>query len=113
MLKLAPVMLPAMIETPAVPRFDSVIPIDVLAPTGKLPKLTLEGLALSAPSIPLPFRGMDSEPSVALELIVIVPELVPVAVGANVTEKFAVSPATMICPELIPLALKLEPVVLT
>jgi len=113
MLKPVPVMLLPVIETGAVPGFDSVTPMDALAPTSKLPKLTLEGFALRAPCVPVPVSGIDSEGFVAVDAIVMPPEIVPVAVGANVTEKFAVPPAAICCPALIPLVLKTEFVALT
>jgi hypothetical protein len=81
-------------------------------PKGTLPKFRLEGLALSAPAIPVPLSRMDSAPLVALELMVRLPETVPGAAGAKLTEKFAVPPAAIVSPALIPLTLKPEPVVL-
>ena len=106
-------MLLPVIDTAAVPGFDSVTPIDALAPMSKFPKLTLDGLALRAPCVPVPLNVMDIEPFVAVDVIVMLPGTVPVAVGANETVKFAVPPAAICCPVLSPLVLKPEPVVLT
>ena len=113
MLKPAPVMLAAVIDTAAFPRFDNVTPTDALVPILRFPNCRLEGLALRVPSVPVPLSGMDKELFVAVELILIFPATVPVVAGANVTEKLAVSPAVITCPALIPVALKPEPVVLS
>ena len=113
MLKPVPVMLLPVIETAAVPVLESVTVTGVLPPTVTLPKLTLDGLALSPPSVPVPLRGMDSDPFVAVDVIVMLPDDVPVAVGANAAEKVAVAPAAIVWFALSPLVLKLDPVVLT
>jgi hypothetical protein len=68
---------------------------------------------VSAPSVPVPLRAMDNASFVVLELIVTLPETVPVASGAKVTEKFAVPPAAIVWPAPIPPELKPEPVVAT
>ena len=113
MLKPVPVMLLPVMETADVPVFDSVTPIDAVAPTSKFPKLALAGLALNEPCVPVPLRGIDSEGFVAFDVMVMLLDTAPVAVGANVTEKFAVAPAAICCPELITLVLNPDPVVLT
>lgn len=91
----APLMLLAVIEIEAVPVFVNVTPIDASKPTAKFPKATLEGVATKSPCVPVPLSVMDSEPFVAVEVIVTFPAIVPVAVGANETEKFAVPPAAI------------------
>jgi len=113
MVNAAPVMLLPVIEIDAVPVFVSVTPIDALRPTAKFPKPTLDGLALRVPCVPVPLSGIDSVPFVAVDVIVMLPETVPIADGVNVAEKFAVPPAAICCPGLIPLVLKTEFVVLT
>jgi len=83
MLKPVPVMLLAVMETAAVPGFVTVIPIDALAPIGKLPKLALEGLALSAPPAPVPLREIPSGEFDASLMTVSVAVSLPSPSGAN------------------------------
>ena len=90
-----------------------VIVCELLLPTVMVPKLTLAGLALSAPCVPIPLSGIETVPLVAVDVIVMLPDTVPVAVGTNETAKFAVAPAAIVCPVLSPVALKPDPVVLT
>ena len=113
MLKPVPVMLLAVMETAALPILESVTVTGALPPTVTLPKLTLEGLALSPPSVPVPLRGIDSDPLLAVDVIVILPDDVPVAVGANTAEKLAVAPAAIAWFALSPVVLKPVPDVLT
>jgi hypothetical protein len=114
MLKPVPVILLPVMETAAVPVLESVTVVaELLLPTTTFPKLMLEGLALSAPCVPVPLRAIVSVPFVAVDVIVIVPDAVPVAVGVKATEKLAVAPAAIVCPGLSPLALKPVPVALT
>jgi len=113
MLKPVPVMLLPLIETAAVPVLDSVTVTGALPPTVTLPKLTLGGLALSPPSVPVPLRGMDRDPFVAVDVIVMLPDDDPVAVGANTAEKLAVAPAVIVWFALSAVVLKPVPVVLT
>ena len=90
MRKPLPVMLLPVIETGAVPRLDTVTPIDALPPTGKLPKLTLEGLTPSTPCVPVPLRAMVSGELGALLVIATLPVVIAAVVGAKVTLKEAV-----------------------
>ena len=83
MLKPVPDTLPEAITTLAVPVFVKVIAMESLAPVTRLPKLMLGGLALSLPCVPMPLSGIVTVGSVALLLIVMVPEALPVAVGVN------------------------------
>jgi len=83
MRKPLPVMLLPVIETGAVPRLDTVTPIDALPPTGKLPKLTLEGLTPSTPCVPVPLRAMVSGESDASLTKISVAVSLPSDVGAN------------------------------
>ena len=83
MLKPVPVMLLPSMETAAVPRFATVIPIEALAPTGKFPKLAFEGLALSAPCVPVPLRAIArGEFDASLKKVSVAVSLPP-DVGAN------------------------------
>ena len=114
MLNPVPAMLLPEIETAAVPVLESVTVVGaLLLPTATLPKLTLAGLALSAPCVPVPLTGIERVPFVAVDVIVMLPDAVPVAVGANAVEKLAVAPAAIVWLALSPLALKPDPVVLT
>ena len=113
MVRPAPVMLLPVMETAAVPVLESVTATAALLPTARLPKLMLAGLALSAPCVPIPLSGIETVPFVAVDVIVMLPDTVPVAVGTKEAEKFAVAPAVIVCPVLSPVALKPDPVVLT
>ena len=113
MLKPVPVMLLPEIETAAVPEFEIVTAIDALEPISKVPKFTLDGLALSPPCVPVPLSGMDSEPFVALDVIIMLPDTAPAAVGENVVEKLAIEPAGICWPALMPLVLNPEPAAVT
>jgi hypothetical protein len=107
-----PVMLCAVIETAAVPVFESVTGTDPLELTTKAPKLMLGGVAVSAPWVPVPLSEMMSVGFVAVEVIVIVPGTVPVVVGANVPVNVAVAPAAIVWFGAKPLVLYPVPVVL-
>ena len=113
MLKPVPVIPLPEIETAAVPVLESVTATAALLPTARLPKLMLAGLALSAPCVPIPLSGIETVPLVAVDVIVMLPDTVPVAVGTNETAKFAVAPAAIVCSVLSPVALNPDPVVLT
>lgn len=79
-------------------------------PTTTLPKFTLDGLAVNAPSAtPLPLSGIVSvgfEPS---EVIVRSPVALPVAPAANFTLKLAVCPGPKVVGSAKPLRLKPAP----
>jgi hypothetical protein len=83
MLKPVPEALAAEIVTPAVPEFVRVTDTEPLLPMRRLPKLTLEGLAMSWPCVPVPLRATVMVGLVALLVIVMLPEAFPAAVGEN------------------------------
>ncbi len=112
-LKPVPVTLLAEIDRLAVPEFVSVTATDAVLPSRTLPKLMLEGLAASEACVPVPVNEMVRLGLVAVDVIVMLPEAVPVPVGAKAAVSDAVAPAAIVCPALIPLALKPDPVVLT
>ena len=87
--KLVPETLAAETDTAAVPEFVSVTFVEPLLPTRTLPKLTLAGLAESAPCVPVPLRAMERVGSDAFVEIVMLPEALPAAVGAKVAVKDA------------------------
>lgn len=109
--KPVPVMLSAVMDTLAVPEFVSVTATVDVFPTGRFPKLMLAGFGVSVPCVPVPFSGIVSGEFVAVDVIAILPETAPVAVGANAAVKDAFAPAAIVCPTLIPLALNPDPVV--
>jgi hypothetical protein len=92
MLNPVPEALPAEIVTLAVPVFVNVTGIEALAPARMLPKFTLAGLADSFPCAPVPLKAIESVESVALLVIVIVPEEFPAAVGVKRVTKPVFSP---------------------
>jgi hypothetical protein len=113
MVKPVPLMLLPEIETAAVPLLESVTDADELPFTATPPKLMFDGFALSSPRTPVPPRGIDSVPFVAVDVIVMLPESAVAAVGANEAEKLAVPPAAMVWLALIPLMLNPDPDVAT
>ena len=88
MLKPAPVTLPPVMDTAVVPVLESVTVVgELLLPTTTFPKLMLEGLALSAPSVPVPLKAIvRGEPGVLL-VIDMLPVVLVAVVGVNVTVK--------------------------
>jgi hypothetical protein len=100
-----PVMLWAVIETGAVPLFDRVTGTEPLAPTTTPPKGMLEGVAVSAPLVPVPLSGMFNVVFVADEVISMFPGSAPVVVGANVAVNDAVAPAAICWVAVNPLVL--------
>ena len=110
-LKPVPEALAAEIVTLAVPEFVNVIGTDPLAPTSRLPKFTLAGLAESAPCVPVPVRAtVGSDALLAIEML---PVSTPVAVGSNTAVKFADWPALNVIGVAIPVKLNPVPVALT
>jgi hypothetical protein len=109
MLNPAPLALAPLIERLAVPEFVSVTFTVAVFPTKTPPKLMLEGFALSVACVPVPLNEITSGEFVAVELIVMLPETVPAALGANAAVRVAVAPAAIVCPPLIPLELKPAP----
>lgn len=108
-----PEALAAETETDAVPVFVSVTEVDFVLPTRTLPKLTLDGLAERAPCVPVPLSAMETVGFDALDEIVMLPDWLPVVVGAKVAVKEAWAPAAIVWPALIPVVLKPAPDVLT
>jgi hypothetical protein len=110
MLNPAPEVLAALIFKFDPPEFVSVSVLLRLVPTSTLPKFTLEGLAVNAPSAtPLPLSGIVSvgfEPS---EVIVMSPVALPVAPAANFTLKLTLCPAFSVTGSASPLRLKPAP----
>ena len=89
MLNPVPDALPCEIVMLAVPEFVKVTFTDPLAPTSKLPKLMLDGFAPRFPCMPVPVSGIVTVESVALLVIVMLPEAIPAVVGANCAVKLA------------------------
>ena len=83
MLKPVPVALAAEIVTLAVPEFVKVMTWEPLLPTRTLPKLTLEGFAESVACVPVPLNEIMAGDPGALLVIEMLPEALPVVVGAN------------------------------
>ena len=113
MLNPVPLMLPPEIEMAALPVLDKVTEAELLLFKATFPKLMLDGLALSAPWVPVPIRGIESVGFVAVEVIVMLPEAWLADAGRNEAEKLAVLPAPIVWPALIPLVLNPEPDVVT
>jgi hypothetical protein len=83
MVKPAPEIESAVIETAAVPVFDSVTGMTLLLPTRTLPKLTLSGFAVKLPCMPVPASAIVSGVFGALLITLRLPDAEPAAVGAN------------------------------
>jgi len=113
MLKPVPEAEAAEMVTLAVPEFVSVTDCEPLVPTGTLPKFTLVGFAESPPRVPVPLRGIESVASVALLVIEMLPDALPVAVGANCAVKFTFRPAPMVTGAVMPVMLNPVPLALT
>ena len=97
MLNPANVMLLPVMETAAFPVLESVTVVgELVLPAATLPKLTLEGLALSVPCVPVPLRAIVAGDPGALLVIEILPEALPADVGANATVNARFAPALML-----------------
>jgi hypothetical protein len=93
MLKPVPVMLLPVMEIAAVPVLERVTVVGaLLLPTATLPKSTLAGLALSAPSVPVPLRAMVRGEPGALLVIDTLPLALAAVVGVKVTVNETVWP---------------------
>jgi hypothetical protein len=93
MLKPAPVTLPPVMDTAVVPVLESVTVVgELLLPTTTFPKLMLEGLALSAPCVPVPLRAIVRGEPGALLVIDTLPVVLVAVVGVKVTVNEAVWP---------------------
>ena len=109
MVKPVPVMVVAVIETGAVPELVKVTGTVAELPTRTFPKGMLAGLALRVPWVPVPLSEMEIVGSVALVVMVMIPDAGPAAVGANFADRDAVPPAAMVCPGVIPVTVKPGP----
>jgi hypothetical protein len=107
MLYPVPVADPPEIATLVVPPFVSVMDAVALLPTSKGPKFTLDGLALRLACVPVPLNAIVIVGFVALLVIVIVPEALPAAAGANCAVNDVLWPAFSV---MGPSALILKPV---
>lgn len=110
-LKPEPVAETAEIVTLAVPEFVKVTGTDPLLPTKRLPKLMLEGFAVKEPCVPVPVNATLGSDDALVTLIL--PESLPVAVGAKTAEKVVLWPALRVSGVVMPLTLKPVPVALT
>jgi hypothetical protein len=111
MLNAAPEALAWEIESALVPEFVKVMDAVALLPTDKPPKFTLDGLALRLPCVPVPIIAIVIVGFVALLLIVIEPDALPVEAGANCAVNDALWPAFRVI-GLSPLILKPVPAAL-
>jgi hypothetical protein len=103
----------AEIVTLADPEFVNVTGVDPVVPRRTLPKFTLVGLAERPPSVPVPLSGMDSVASDALLVIAMLPDALPLAVGANCAVKFTFRPAPIVTGAVRPVMLNPVPLVVT
>jgi hypothetical protein len=92
----------------AVPEFFSVIVCEPLLPTFTDPKFTVEGVAPSWPSMPVPDSAIAAGEPGALLTIETLPVAAPAVVGANTAENEPLLPALMLNGKLA--ALTLNPV---
>lgn len=97
------------IVTLAVPVFVTVMDWVPLLPTATDPKLTLEGLALSWPSVPVPDNAIDAGDPGALLTIEMPPVAAPATVGVKIAENDALLPALIVIGMLAPLMLNPVP----
>ncbi len=108
MLKPVPEVLAAEMVTLAVPELLNVKVCVPLPPTSTLPKLKLEGLAVSVPCTPVPLNAIAAGDPGALLLMEMLPEVLPVDAGKNCTVKEILEPALIVCGKFNPV--KLNPV---
>ena len=109
MLKPVPEALAAERVTLAVPELVNVTVCDPLLPTRTFPKLTLAGLAVSCPCVPVPLRAIVRVGLDASLVSVMLPEAFPAAAGANCAVKVVLCPAARVSGVASPLALKPVP----
>ena len=112
MLNPAPDALPCETEMLAVPELVNVTFTEPLEPTSKLPKLMLDGFAARLPCTPVPVSGIETVESLALLVIVMLPEAIPAVVGANCAVKLALWLAASVNGAEIPSAVKPLPAAL-
>ena len=113
MLNPIPDALPCEIVTLAVPEFVKLMVTDPLAPTSRLPKLMLDGFAVRLPCTPVPVSGIEIVGSLALLVIVMLPEAVPAVVGANCATKLVLWLAASVNGVESPTAVKPPPLAAT
>lgn len=89
--------------------FVNVKVCDFVCPSTTLPKAKLEGVMLSPGCAPVPVREIVTGEWKASVLIVIVPDTLPAAVGANTALRVAVAPAFKIKGAVMPFTLKPVP----
>jgi hypothetical protein len=83
-------------------------------PVCTLPKLTVDGLAVSAPGVvPLPESAIAREAFDALLLTLTPPVTAPLVCGANAIVKLVLCPAARVSGKVIPLTVNPEPVAVT
>lgn len=80
----------------AFPPFVKVTVCELLFPVITLPKLTLVGLGVSCGCMPVPLNVMLAGEPGALLVIDIVPEALPLVVGANFAVKEVLPPAAIV-----------------
>ncbi len=90
MLKPVPKTLAAEMVTLAVPELLNVKVCVPLLPTSTLPKLKLEGLAVSVPCTPVPLKAIVAGEFVALLATLTLPVTLPAAAGAKATLRVTV-----------------------
>lgn len=113
MLNPVPEALPCEMVTLEVPEFVNVTFTEPLAPTSKLPKLMLDGFAARLPCTPVPVSGIEIIESLALLVIVMLPEALPVVVGANCAMKLVLWLAASVTGAETPTVVKPVPLALT
>jgi hypothetical protein len=96
MVKPAPLIEAAVMETGAVPELDNVTGVALLLPTITFPKLMLDGLAARDPWVPIPVKPMAVGEPDELLVKVIFPGTLPAAVGLNVTAKEVFAPGLIV-----------------
>src|SRR5712671_729985 len=93
----------------AVPELLNVKVCVPLLPTSTLPKLKLEGLAVSVPCTPVPLNAIAAGDPGALLLMEMLPEALPVDAGKNCAVKEMLEPALIVCGKVKPVRLNPVP----
>ncbi len=109
MLKPVPEALAAEMVTLAVPELLSVKVCVPLPPTSTLPKLKLEGLAVSVPCTPVPLNATAAGDPGALVLMEMFPEALPVDTGKNCEVNEILEPTLIVCGRVKPVRLNPVP----
>lgn len=87
MLNPVPDAVPCEIAILAVPGFVKVTLTEPLAPTSRLPKLTVDGFAVRLPCTPVPVSGIETEGLFAVLVTTMLPETLPADLGTNCAVK--------------------------